>query len=216
MTTVSIISNSENIRNHTPFNLQSNQGRFDLTDNEMRMLACFAMALQRKKQSRYLEIGVYGGGTIKFVTDHARGIESTGVDLFEDFVYTHDNTHVSPNFTLENVQSFLGNGIRLIKGDSTKVLPELITNDEKFDLIFIDGNHKYEATKIDYNNSLKLLNPGGFIAFHNCSTGGAPDWEGYNVIDGGPWQLTMELKMYSHLKCVGEVDRLAVFGLPGT
>lgn len=196
-------------------NLYETQGRFDLTDNEMRMLACFAMAQQRKKPSKYLEVGIYGGGTIKFVKEHAKGISCTGVDLFEDFQYGFDNTHVSPNFTYENVSTFLGSEFRLIKGDSTVVLPELAAKGETFDMIFIDGNHKYEATKIDYKNSLKLLNPGGFIAFHNCSTGGAPDWEGYNVVDGGPWQLTMELKMNSHLKWVGEIDRLAVFGLPG-
>lgn len=210
MNTVSIISN--NIQRQTPV---ANLGRFDLTDNEMRMLACFAMALQRKKLARYLEVGVYGGGTIKFVYDHAPGLECVGVDLFEDFKYNNDNTHVSPNFYHHDVQGYVGSDIRLIKGDSTFVLPELETKGERFDLIFIDGNHKYEATKIDYNNSLKLLNPGGFIAFHNCSTGGAPDWEGYNVVDGGPWQLTMELKMGNVMRCVGETDRLAVFGLPG-
>ena len=209
MTTVSIFSNNDE-RNSPVANL----GRFDLTDNEMRMLACFAMALQRKKPSKYLEVGIYGGGTIKFIHDHAAGIECTGVDLFEDFKYNSDNTHVSPNFTMDNVRGYLGNNIRLIKGDSAAVLSELRSTGEFFDFIFIDGNHKYEATKIDYENSLRLLNPGGFIAFHNCSTGGSPDWEGYNVVDGGPWQLTMELKMNSHLKCVGEIDRLAVFGLP--
>lgn len=208
---VSIVTNNyERVHN----GLHANQGRFDLTDNEMKMLACFAMALQRKKPSRYLEVGIYGGGTVKFVHDCATGIECTGVDLFEDFQYNPNNTHVSPNFTYDNVKGFLGDDIRLIRGDSTIVLPKLHQDNEKFDLIFIDGNHKYDATKIDYQNSLKLLNPGGFIAFHNCSAGGHPDWEGYNIIDGGPWQVVMELKMEGNLRFVGEIDRLAVFGLP--
>lgn len=210
MSTVSVFSNNFERRVQ-----EISVGRFDLTDNEMRMLACFAMALQRKKPSKYLEVGVYGGGTIKFVHDHAEGIECTGVDLFEDFQYNSDNTHVSPNFLMKDVKNYVGEDVELIKGDSTVVLPGLASKGEKYDFIFIDGNHKYEATKIDYKNALKLLNPGGFIAFHNCSTGGAPDWEGYNIVDGGPWQLTMELKMYSNLKLVGEIDRLAVFGLPG-
>lgn len=193
--------------------LHSTQGRLDLTDNEMRMLACFAMALQRQKPSRYLEVGLYGGGTIKFVKDHARGIECTGVDLFEDFQPNPDNTHINQNYRMAEVQDFLGQDVRLIKGDSTVVLPNLASANEKFDLIFIDGNHKYFATKIDFENSLKLLNPGGFVAFHNCSVGGSPDWELYNKVDGGPWQVVMELKLSGRMKCVGEIDRIAVFGI---
>ena len=189
-----------------------NQGRLDLTDNEMRMLACFAMYLQRNKPSRYLEVGIYAGGTIKFVSDYAKGMDCTGVDLFEDFIPHHKNTHVSPNFyTMAQIQEFLGSDVRLIKGYSEQVLPELLKNNEKFDLIFIDGNHKYEATKVDFENAYKILNPGGFIAFHNCSTGGNPDWEGYNIVDGGPWQVTLELKLSNRMRCVGEIDRLAVF-----
>ena len=147
--------------------LHDTQGRLDLTDNEMRMLACFAMACQRKKPSRYLEIGIYAGGTIKFVKDHAHGINYTGVDLFEDFRVDLNNTHTLNNHTMQNVQDFLGSDVRLIKGDSAKIIPELAEKNEKFDLIFIDGNHKYDATRIDYENSRKVLNDGGFIAFHN-------------------------------------------------
>jgi len=192
--------------------LDKTKGRLDLTAGEMRTIACFAMSLQRKKQSRYLEVGIYGGGTIKFVKDHAKGIDCTGIDLFEDFHKNQNNTHIGNTFSKEMVQDFLGSDVRLIKGDSSLVLSDLHKNNEKFDLIFIDGNHKYEAVKKDYEQALLVLDESGFIAFHNCSTHGKPDWDLYNKIDGGPWLLTTEIKMRKDMVLVADVDRVCVFG----
>lgn len=36
-----------------------------------------------------------------------------------------------------------------------------------FDLIFIDGDHSYEAVKYDIEAALKVLSPGGVLAFHD-------------------------------------------------
>ena len=41
-------------------------------------------------------------------------------------------------------------------------------NQEKFDLIFIDGLHKYLQVKKDIQNSLKSLNNDGLILMHDC------------------------------------------------
>jgi predicted O-methyltransferase YrrM len=162
----------------------------------------------RKNPSpRYLEIGIYGGGTIKYMIDHVTNIVCTGADLFEDLQIIA-NTHDGGNYTMHDVQEFLGSDVRLIKGDSAVTLPQL---DEKFDLIFIDGNHTYAATKIDLENSLNLLEDGGFFALHNCSPVGDPDWWDYNRKDGGPWQVCCELKMDPRFVLLAEVDRIAVF-----
>lgn len=40
-------------------------------------------------------------------------------------------------------------------------------NTRMFDLIFIDGLHEYDQVKKDFENSLKFLNPGGVIMFHD-------------------------------------------------
>lgn len=42
-------------------------------------------------------------------------------------------------------------------------------NTETFDLIFIDGLHHADQVKKDFDNSLKVLNPGGIIMLHDCS-----------------------------------------------
>ena len=41
-------------------------------------------------------------------------------------------------------------------------------NEDKFDLIFIDGLHHYMQTKKDIINSLSVLNDGGIILMHDC------------------------------------------------
>lgn len=41
-------------------------------------------------------------------------------------------------------------------------------NLNKFDIIFIDGLHKYDQVNKDIKNSLKVLNEGGIILLHDC------------------------------------------------
>ena len=40
--------------------------------------------------------------------------------------------------------------------------------DQRYDVIFIDGMHTKEQAWKDFLNSLKVLNPGGAIIFHDC------------------------------------------------
>lgn len=41
-------------------------------------------------------------------------------------------------------------------------------NNDKFDLVFIDGLHLYEQVLRDIRNALEVLNPGGVIVLHDC------------------------------------------------
>jgi hypothetical protein len=41
------------------------------------------------------------------------------------------------------------------------------SNNENFDLVFIDGLHEYNQCKRDLLNSIKFLNPGGLIILHD-------------------------------------------------
>lgn len=47
-------------------------------------------------------------------------------------------------------------------------------NGESFDLVFIDGDHSYEAVKADIETAKRVLRPGGVIACHDYN----------NVIEG--------------------------------
>lgn len=41
-------------------------------------------------------------------------------------------------------------------------------NQEKFDIVFIDGLHEHNQVYKDIQNSLKFLNPNGVIILHDC------------------------------------------------
>ena len=70
------------------------------------------------------------------------------------------------------------------------------TNQEKFDVVFVDGLHEYEQVRRDVINSLNCLNPGGWIAIHDMIPG---NWleEHTPVINGAwtgdVWKLGFEL-----------------------
>lgn len=180
----------------------------DLTMAEFNTILSILCDLERTRTFvRYLEVGVFGGGNIKFLKANTQKTTFTGIDLFEDFQCSSDNTHVSGTYTLDSVQRVLGNDVRLIKGNSEIVLPTL---NGKFDFIFIDGNHSYAATKEDFMNSISLLAPGGYVGFHNCSSWGEPDVL-YNKTDGGPWKVTQEIRRMPEWYLEAEIDRVRIF-----
>lgn len=188
--------------------LVETNGHLDLTEKEMRTIAAFVMMNEKANQNaKYLEIGVFAGGTIKFLKNHTQTTQFVGVDLFEDFIISSNNTHMSGTFERDDVQRFLGDRVNLIKGDSVKIVSEM---KDKFDFIFIDGNHTHDGTKTDFENASKLLAPGGQIGFHNCSAFGEPDFH-YVKVDGGPWKLTQELIVSKEWRIIEEADRLRVF-----
>jgi hypothetical protein len=46
---------------------------------------------------------------------------------------------------------------------------EILSNDIRFDVIFIDGLHLAEQVILDIKNSLKFINEDGFILLHDCN-----------------------------------------------
>lgn len=65
-----------------------------------------------------------------------------------------------------NVSYHLGNKIEHIRKTSDSAFPELINKYEgKFDLIYIDGDHRSQPVYIDSINSFKLCKTGGYILF---------------------------------------------------
>ena len=41
--------------------------------------------------------------------------------------------------------------------------------DQRYDVIFIDGLHKSYQVKQDIHNSLRYLNPNGYVVLHDCN-----------------------------------------------
>ena len=72
------------------------------------------------------------------------------------------------NFSKINIEKKIG--VDPLQGGTQRMTSDdfFKKNNEKFDLIFLDGLHTYEQTIKDINNSLKALNNQGVIIIHDC------------------------------------------------
>ncbi|WP_420549751.1 class I SAM-dependent methyltransferase [Curvivirga sp.] len=128
-----------------------------------------------------LEIGSwFGAGSTQIIgnfckelvcVDHWQGNEN---DEHREIVKTIDVF----NRFLHNTSHF-GDKIKPIRGTSQDVCPLLEKN--KYDFIFIDGDHRYEATVSDIRSTISLLKPGGILAGHDCE--GRVTFETQNLIN---------------------------------
>jgi len=83
------------------------------------------------------------------------------------------------------------------------------THDLRFDLIYIDGLHVADQVERDINNSLKILNPGGFIVCHDMLP---PDRECQMVPavkdkwTGDCWKAWVKIRCVNDQLCMAVVD----------
>lgn len=69
-------------------------------------------------------------------------------------------------------------------------------NCDKFDVIFIDGDHNYEQVRYDFIECLKILNPRGIIFLHDilpCSELEQTIPQKIDIWTGDVWKLILEL-----------------------
>ena len=100
--------------------------------------------VRRFKIKNYLEVG-FGRGYSSYCA---------ALGMLEEGMIDGVVTSIDVKFDKEHVAGLskmmptaLTSRIRLIEGPSSKVLPTL---DEKFDMIFLDGDHTYDAVKADW------------------------------------------------------------------
>ena len=83
-------------------------------------------------------------------------------------------------------------------------------NSDKFDLIFIDGLHRYAQVKKDIENSLSILNQKGVILIHDCMPFTFYDQacpRAQRKWNGDVWKAIVELRTKNNLTtCVGSFD----------
>lgn len=78
-----------------------------------------------------------------------------------------------------------------------------LENNEKFDIIFIDGLHEFKQVKKDILNSTDCLNKGGIILVHDCM----PDSLGKQAVprykmqwNGDVWKAIVDLRQNNDLE----------------
>jgi hypothetical protein len=110
-----------------------------------------------------LEIGSYCGRSTICLAQSARIVFC--VDTFDGRA-TPNPTSTFLEFERNIFDRGLSPKVVVCPGESAKVVP---TIPQKFDLIFIDGDHNDEAVKSDIMVSWPLLVPNGLFAFHDYS-----------------------------------------------
>lgn len=174
----------------------------------------------------YLEVGVNYGGTfikiLKWMKQNRMFAKAYGIDLFEDAVKEEQNfkigwpnrtqTHdIGGNFglntaTIDDLKKALNDegydNFELLKGYSDKVIPNIVGS-KYIHVSFIDGNHTYEQTRLDFEKCFEKSCIGSCFTFHNTTK--AEYQQFYK--DGGPYKVCEELM---------EDDRVEYLGIAHT
>ena len=109
--------------------------------------------INRFSAARYLEIGVKNG--VLFL--HVRARRKIGVDPMPAVPAWKRALH--PNTLLRGC---------LIAATSDAYFARL-RPDQRFDVVFVDGDHAYRQSLRDVENALARLTPGGVILVHDCN-----------------------------------------------
>lgn len=123
-----------------------------ILEEDAQVIEATLAALSDQPLVRWLEIGMFQGGTARGVRDflHSRNVavEYWGIDA---------------GYMIEPSVPFPG--ARIIKGRSEEVYPDIPGG---FDGIFIDGCHCRNHIVLDTLNYGPKVRVGGFLLFHDC------------------------------------------------
>jgi predicted O-methyltransferase YrrM len=86
---------------------------------------------------------------------------------------------------MENVHQFDRDGVFELREESSHAaLPKLAAEGAKFDIVLIDGGHRFDDIFIDFHYARSLLNPGGFVLLDDLwmpSTKSVSSWIDTNL-----------------------------------
>lgn len=118
--------------------------------------------INRYNFNSYLEIG------LDIATNYLQ-IKCKNKECVDPYLYQGEEKFrdLFANDENESVRKFIENNILTYKMTSDEFF-SLIPPDKMYDVIFIDGLHTEEQVGRDIINSIKHLNPGGFIVVHDC------------------------------------------------
>jgi len=121
------------------------------------------------------------------------------------------------NFVFDNIDVENKVGVDPWQGGNCRMTSDefFASNTQKFDIIFIDGDHNCYQAKKDVYNSLRCLNTNGVIIMHDM----LPESEASTVVSnhGDVWKVNFDLiKEKNLLYKIVEIDWGCGVILPGT
>ena len=141
---------------------------------------------------RYLEVGVYEGNTFfwmnEFCNAHGFELTATAVDPHAE---SHDLTDVKLSDAHELFVHNMSvcsnkNNIEYIREYSGKALVDLVYEQKKFDLVYIDGDHRASGVLSDLVLAWNLIDVGGIILCDDATTWKHIDKNGIAAVQYSP------------------------------
>jgi len=176
-----------------------------------------------------MEIGVFNGfhgkQMILAALETLGEVHYYGFDLFEDATLEILEKEVAPRPpTMVRVQENMkgaGVQVQLFKGFSVDTVPLFATMNIQPDLIFIDGSHTTENTRIDWDNCKKLMHETTIVFFDDyMSNFKEIGWgcnevvdaiEGYNIEFCEPHDTYMARRPYTEERFLTEARLVKVW-----
>jgi predicted O-methyltransferase YrrM len=119
-------------------------------------------SLIQKDEVNYTEIGTFNGGSLCLMLQHPSPVRCLSIDPFHLDRTTIDI--VNKNIERFNIHKY---DVELTKKFSTdkSLAEDLRSKNFKTDILFIDGDHTYNAVIHDFTVFSEFVTPGGFIVF---------------------------------------------------
>lgn len=176
-----------------------NVGKVFTYTHKSELAHLYRMAKGIPENGTVLEIGSHLGASACFLAAGARRQNGTVycVDLWQNVHMPDDIADTFPEFKA-NTAAFESTIVPIRKRSEELTDEDLPA--EGFDLIFIDGDHRYEGCKADIEVLAHRLKPNGVIAFHDMAT-----WEGVSrsvgeLLATGDWTLGGLVKSLAWLR----------------
>ena len=140
---------------------------------------------------KVLEIGTYTGISLINIVKLIPNSVGYGVDLWSSYnennlLNNMDNLQIESSFHKNIKTEGMKGRVFGIKGDSSKVLMDMVVKNNMHDFIYVDGSHLMLDCYLDLILSWKILNKGGILAIddytYNIDSGNKLDspFEGVN------------------------------------
>jgi len=118
---------------------------------------------------KVLEIGTYTGISLINIVKLIPNSVGYGVDLWSsynenDLLINMDNLQIESSFHKNIKMERMEGRVFGIKGDSSKVLMDMVVKNNMHDFIYVDGSHLMLDCYLDLILSWKILNKGGILA----------------------------------------------------
>jgi len=142
--------------------------------------------IRESKPNKVLSIGVQNGISDKCI------LIAMGMNKFGTLVSV-DQKHRET--ILDAEYSDVKDRWKFIKGNShspetLQAVKDTLVDGEKFDILFLDGDHRMPGIQQDWNDYMPLVKPGGLIIFHDTINPNEQVKEVWNHIDWEKFNFT--------------------------